>query len=141
MGSFEEWWSWVRGALVWLDQPDPCDTIENIRRDDPRLSALTAVISRWPSVLGSDSWTVQEIISKATDVFPQQRLDFNYPARVQYQWPEFREALLTIAGKGGNINGARLGSWLGHNKGRMVNGLCIENGAQFQTWRVCQISK
>ena len=44
LGSFEEWWQWVRGALVWLDEADPCDTMETIRRDDPSsLSDLAEV--------------------------------------------------------------------------------------------------
>jgi hypothetical protein len=136
LGSFEEWWGWVRGALVWLDQADPCGTIENVRRDDPRLSALTAVITHWQAALGTDSYTVQQIISRATDTLPQQRTDYNNAPRVQYHWPEFREVLLGVAGKGGNINGYRLGMWLSQIKGRVVNGLRIENGAVQQTWRV-----
>jgi hypothetical protein len=136
LGSFEEWWQWVRGALVWLDQADPCETIENVRRDDPRLSALTAAITHWQAALGTDSYTVQEIISRATDTLPQQRSNFNDAPRVQYHWPEFREALLGVAGKGGSVNGYKLGTWLGRYKNRIVNGLRIEKGVTDQTWRV-----
>jgi putative DNA primase/helicase len=93
------------------------------------------VIGHWQAALGTDSYTVQEIISRATDTLPQQRTDFNSP-KVQYHWPEFREALLGVAGKGGSVNGYKLGTWLSHNKGRLVNGLRIENGAMQQTWRV-----
>jgi hypothetical protein len=136
LGSFEEWWQWVRGALVWLDQADPCLTMETIRRDDPRLNALIAMITHWQAALGTDSFTVQQIISRATDTLPQQRTDFNNVPRVQYHWPEFRETLLEVAGKGGSVNGYKLGTWLRSNKGRIVNGLRIENGIQQQTWRV-----
>jgi len=45
--------------------------------------------------------------------------------RKSFLHPEFREALLTVAGDSGNINGRRLGKWLSANKGNIVNGLRI----------------
>ena len=32
LGSFDMWSHWVRDALIWLGEADPCDTIEVIRR-------------------------------------------------------------------------------------------------------------
>ena len=34
-GSFEAWSNLVRGALVWLGEPDPCITRKHIAADDP----------------------------------------------------------------------------------------------------------
>jgi hypothetical protein len=70
LGSFETWWSWVRGALVWLDEADPCDTIENIRAEDPRFNTLSAVLDQWHKVMGTDEATVKRVIDKATDFVP-----------------------------------------------------------------------
>ncbi len=55
-GSFEEWSDLIRGALVWLGEPDPCLTIKHIvapftarslitaGRDDPEGTDLTDAI-------------------------------------------------------------------------------------------------
>jgi hypothetical protein len=48
--------------------------------------------------------------------------DFN---RRPFLHPEFREALLAIAGDRGSISGKRLGKWLSANKGKMFDGLRI----------------
>jgi hypothetical protein len=37
--------------------------------------------------------------------------------------PDFREALLAIAGDHGAINGRRLGKWLAGNQNRVVEGM------------------
>ena len=39
--------------------------------------------------------------------------------------PDFREALLVVAGIRGAIDSDRLGKWLRNNKDRVVNGLCF----------------
>jgi putative DNA primase/helicase len=40
LASFEEWSDLVRSALVWLGLPDPVETSEDARDDDPELIAL-----------------------------------------------------------------------------------------------------
>ncbi len=40
--------------------------------------------------------------------------------------PDFREALLAVAGAGGAINTQRLGKWLRANAGKLVGGLKVE---------------
>jgi hypothetical protein len=40
-GSFEEWSNLVRGALVWLGEPDPCITRKFIAADDPVKAELS----------------------------------------------------------------------------------------------------
>jgi hypothetical protein len=135
LGSFETWWSWVRGALVWLGEADPCDTIENIRAEDPRLRALSNLLQQWRRVVGSDPATVKQVIDKATDFVPQQGVNLN-PTRREYMHPEFREALLEVAGAGGFINERRLGKYLAKEKLRIVNGLYVAQGHVERTWQV-----
>ncbi|MBD3838439.1 hypothetical protein, partial [Brevundimonas sp.] len=47
--------------------------------------------------------------------------------RAEFVHPEFREALLRVAGEGGAINGRRLGKWIGSHRSRIVGGLRLVN--------------
>lgn len=40
LGSFTTWSGWVRDALIWLGEADPCETMEGMRGADPKLEAL-----------------------------------------------------------------------------------------------------
>jgi putative DNA primase/helicase len=40
MGSFEDWSASVRGALLWLGEADPCNTIQVARAEDPAQQLL-----------------------------------------------------------------------------------------------------
>ena len=116
LGSFTTWSGWVRDALIWLGEADPCETMEGMRGADPKLEALTAALEEWRSVLGTDRVTVREIIERAA---AQQTQLFG---KAEYVNPEFREALLRVAGEGGAINGTRLGKWLSQHQNRIVAG-------------------
>ncbi|WP_376094348.1 hypothetical protein ACE7GA_00945 [Roseomonas sp. CCTCC AB2023176] len=122
LGSFETWSRVVRDAMVWLDLADPVDTMESIRGADPTLDALTAVMTHWGEVLGSQKVVVREIIEAATDQVTVTALGALPPARLAFRHPDFREALLAVAGDGGAINGRRLGKWLAAQDGRIVGG-------------------
>ncbi|WP_096700144.1 PriCT-2 domain-containing protein [Magnetospirillum sp. 15-1] len=119
LGSFTEWSRWVRDGLIWLGEADPCATMEEVRGADPKLEALTTVIEQWHTHLGSRRVSVKEVIDVATDQAP------GLYTRGDFINPEFREALLAVAGDGGAINGRRLGKWLSANQGRIVNTMRI----------------
>jgi hypothetical protein len=108
LGSFEAWSSLVRGALLWIWEADPVDSIEVVRAEDPVRSSQEAVMQQWDTLIGDQPVTTAEIITKAVGC------------------PEFREALLTVAGAGGVINSVRLGKWLGAIRGKLVDGLKLE---------------
>jgi len=116
LGSFTVWSSWVRDALIWLGEADPCETMESVRGADPRLEALTAAMEEWSRVIGTDRVTVREIIERAT---AQRAQMFGKP---EFVHPEFRESLLRVAGEGGAINGMRLGKWLSQHQNRIIAG-------------------
>ncbi len=116
LGSFTAWSGWVRDALIWLGEADPCETMEGMRGADPKLEALTAALEEWRSVIGTDRVTVREIIERAA---AQQTQLFG---KAEFVNPEFREALLRVAGDGGAINGTRLGKWLSQHQNRVVAG-------------------
>ena len=60
--SFEVWSDTVRGALVWLGAGDPAGTMDRLRKADPVLASLTAVLSTWRWAFGEQPATVREAI-------------------------------------------------------------------------------
>lgn len=121
LGSFTDWSRWVRDALIWLGEADPCDTMEELRGADPKLEALTSVLEGWREVIGLQPANVRDVIERATEQRPQ------LYGRTEFVHPEFREALLRVAGEGGAINGRRLGKWIGSHQNRIVGGLRLVN--------------
>jgi hypothetical protein len=116
LGSFGDWSSWVRDALIWLGEADSCSTMEEMRGADPKLEALTEVIEQWDAVVGEDPINVRELIDRATSQRSQ------IYGRPEFVHPELREALLIVAGDKGVINSRRLGQWLGGHQNRIVGG-------------------
>jgi putative DNA primase/helicase len=70
LGSFEDWSRWVRDALIWLGEPDPCQTMERARAEDPRLQELSAMLHHWNHAIGQHPVTVKELIERATPAVP-----------------------------------------------------------------------
>ncbi|WP_431266971.1 hypothetical protein [Dankookia sp. P2] len=143
LGSFEDWSNWVRGALLWLGCADPVDTIEGSRDMDPKLDALTAVVTQWNVAIGEDSVTARDVITRATE----QRIMIGQGShgfsRAEYVHPDFREALLAVAGEGGTINSKRLGKWLSGNQDRILQDLRLVRGgysAGIMRWRLERVS-
>lgn len=125
LGSFRDWSNLVRGALLWLGYADPADTIEGARELDPKLDALIAVMAQWHAVINDASVSVRDVIERATT---PRRMVGMPPAsqwRHEFAEPDFREALLAVAGESGVINGKRLGKWLAGHQDRIVRGFCF----------------
>jgi hypothetical protein len=121
LGSFEDWSGWVRAALLWLGQADPVMTMEEIRGADPKLDVLTAVMAQWQRVIGSVNVSARDVIEHATSQRAVGSSLSMYP-KMEFAEPDFREALLSVAGEGGAINSKRLGKWLALQQGRFVQG-------------------
>ncbi len=141
LGSFEVWSNWVRGALLWLGEVDPVDSMEDIRADDPRQEAITAVLTQWWEVLSDRMVTVRQIIDAAT---AQRTAVDSIQSRHEFAHPDFREALLTVAGESGAINSRRLGRWVSGLNGRVVGAWCLERGSDVggvATWRMKLVNK
>jgi len=64
-GSFEEWSRVVRGALIWLGEPDPCLTTEAIEDDDPESQDLFALLSAIRGAFGSKTFTAAAVLAAA----------------------------------------------------------------------------
>lgn len=120
LGSFVAWSRWVRDALIWLGEADPCATMEQVRDADPRLEALTMVVEQWQAVLGERRVSVKEVIDAAVE-----QRQTGFIGRPEFVHPDLREALLVVAGDGGAISSRRLGKWLAGNQNRIVDGMKI----------------
>ena len=94
--SFEQWSDTARSALVWLGAGDPAGTMNRLRKADPVLGSLTAVLHAWHVAFGFAPATGREAIEKA--------------ALIERQ--DLHDALITIAGRGRKIDARVLGHWL-----------------------------
>jgi hypothetical protein len=141
-GSFEAW-DIVRKILIWLDEPDPANTVALIRKDDPKRIKLNGVLTQWELTVSGEPHTTAQIIARATfgvdgakyspGLFDDREIANWKPAQ------EFREALLSACGNNGAIDTHRLGSYLGRNKGRVVAGRRVVEAGELHgnmRWRV-----
>ena len=92
-----------------------------VREQDPHREALAGVLDQWNAVLQTKRVSAKEVIDAATDF----DIGDSLGDRRRFLHPEFREALLIVAGDSGNINSRRLGIWLGANNGKIINSLRI----------------
>jgi hypothetical protein len=97
--------------------------MEKMRAADPKLARMIAVITQWQAAIGFDRVSVKGLIDKATA--QTQALPEEGKWTREYLHPEFREALLAVAGDGSQVNSRRLGQWLGLHKDRPVGGVRI----------------
>jgi putative DNA primase/helicase len=118
LGSFADWSNWVRSALIWLDCADPCDTMEKVRKADPQMALIKQVMAQWKKVVGPNKVTTGDLNAQAEEMVEASPGSSNKKPK----YPEFRDALLAVAGEGARINGRRLGRWLSKQEGRVVGG-------------------
>lgn len=128
LGSFEAWSSHVRDALEWLGCADIVGATGEARRDDKVLAATRAVIARWRIEVGERRVPARELAELAE----REGVD-------GITYPDFRNALMMVAGEGGRVSAQRLGRWLSKAKGRIVDGYSIEDAGVIdgiQRWQV-----
>ena len=121
LASFEDWSGLVRSALVWLDCDDPCASMEAAREDDPELSELREVLSLWGACVGGGMENAQSVRSVVEQASTRKPSQMGEPP--DFAYPDLHDALLRIAGGGGNIQTRRLGKWLADHEGRVVGGV------------------
>jgi hypothetical protein len=117
LGSFEKWSDVIRGAIMWLGAADPVESMNQLRKTDPVLEAIRAVMGQWQLVIGTSttqSVTTAAIIKQAIQMHSGGEGFIN---------PDFRDALMTVAGRDGMLNAKVLGNWLQAQQDRIVDGL------------------
>lgn len=101
----------MRGALVWLDQADPVETVAAQFEQDPDLLKTTQVVFAWAKEIGLNTGiTVGELIKRATGTAP-----------AYIRKDDMNDALIAVAGDKGIISADRLGNWLRTHKDRIVS--------------------
>lgn len=118
LGGYGAWSDAVRHPLIWLDQPDPVDCMEQTRNDDPERAAATELLRHWQLAIGVGAQVrVREVMTAA---------DETRPGSQALQWPEFRALLVERSGVKGEPNAVRLGKWLEKIHGRVYGGNRID---------------
>jgi putative DNA primase/helicase len=128
LGSFGQWSDLVRSALVWLKQPDPVETQQEISAQDDEKQLLSALLTVWYEVYGSVSHTSREVISRA----------------INQGSGDLREVLLEIClDRSGELSPRRLGNYLRVHNRSVVNGMRFEMTGKDRThqsvWRVMTV--
>ena len=130
-GSFEEWSRMVREPLIWLDEADPVDVIEEVRRGDPKLQRLKTMMEAWKVAFAGAPQRVRDVVHMA------QSTDEEGGGSLLY--PDLQEALIGIMGGDTRINAEKVSWWLRKNARRAVGGMCFERDdgdAALPKWRL-----
>jgi hypothetical protein len=112
-GSFEEWSDMVRGALIWLGEPDPVKSVEIVRANDPKKNLEARVLELWAETYQGQTRTVAQILK---DIRPK-------PATAYESRPEdhpFRE--IVIEAVGSDSDSRRLGRFLLKLSDKVIEG-------------------
>lgn len=130
-GRFEVWSSWVRSALVWLGEADPCDGRRRIEDTDPVRTQLRMLLVAWHKQIGSRKVSAGDLIKAVT---PESG---GTPGML---W----EAIVAVAaGPSGKPDGRRLGNYLSRYERRPEGGLRVERAGDRQgvvLWRVATVT-
>jgi phage/plasmid primase-like uncharacterized protein len=118
--GFDKWSAMVADALVWLGYADPAESMDRTRANDPAKEDFNAVAREWRRHFGDKLVSVREAIDVATH-----QIGGSLGARFEFSNPDFREALLQVAGAGGAINSKKLGWWLKGKVGTIVDHLTV----------------
>jgi hypothetical protein len=112
---FEEWSHWVRSALVWLGEPDPCLRREKLTETDPVTKALRNLLAAWYEVYGETTAITKQAIADANKATTE------IGGAICYEHESLRDALMEVCGgRDGKLNGRRLGNYLERYERRIV---------------------
>jgi hypothetical protein len=117
-GSFEQYSRDVRSAMVWAGLDDPVKSRLELSEADPEREEMLGVFENWFAQFADDPVLVRDLIDRANKWDPDDG----------WENPDFREALLTVARKGKDIDSHLLGYWCRGHKGKPI----VANGKRYQ---------
>jgi hypothetical protein len=127
-GSFEDWSNDVRGALLWLGEPDPVASMEDVRSKDPEANLLARFLNIFVELFDDRSLRTSQLIDEA---------------RGQHTPGEDDDRpLLDLLGEicDGEINSRTLGDWLRKKVEMTVDGKSLYQGEdkkrKISKWKV-----
>lgn len=119
LGRFEQWSAAVSAPIRWLGYPDPVDSQEKLREQDPESDKLELFLSLWFSAY-SDKWVTAGLLIDGIE-------QVNITSIDQDVANPLREAFQEIAPDGrGGVKRQLLGWYLRHNSGRIAAGYKLE---------------
>ena len=132
-GGFEEWSTWIRGALIWLGEADPLETQKKIEANDPRKQELDELLSGWKEHFGAFEYTAATVLQCAEEKVTPGKASMD---------PAFAALIIDLATRFGKTTAKTLGFWLGSHKGDPVNGLrIIPKGKKTNAGQLWKIEK
>jgi hypothetical protein len=126
-GGFDQWSAEIREALVWLEQPDPCQTRKAIIVNDPERELVVEVLRAWYANFLDRAMLTREVVAEAGD--------------------DLRSALLMVAARrddSTSIDPRRLGHWLGATQDRIVDGKRLSRDSEVHRvtrWKVTMVDR
>lgn len=108
-GSFESWSDLVRGALVWLGEPDPCLTREHIVGDDPIKAKMSAFFAAVYQATAGQWFAAGDLFKKAEDSLEPDE--------------ELKEIIYEVVPRASSIS---LGVFLKANENKIFSGLTLK---------------
>jgi hypothetical protein len=121
ISSYEEWSTYGRHPLLWLDEPDPAQSLIDQVTNDSDQEVLGAFLKHWFWIFRSSPVTVRKLIAKAEENSDLMDALFELPV---------------LDGK--HVNPNRLGWFLKKNRGRRAAGRRIESAdsSERRAWQV-----
>ena len=129
VASYGRWADCCRQPLLWLGRPDPAERLFEQLAHDPDAELLGRMLTEWHAAHGSTPMLVRDVVRRA----------YGFDAN----GTDFAEVLKDIAEERGEINRGRLGWWIKHHQGRIINGLkfnSVSSARGATQWRVVQAS-
>jgi hypothetical protein len=126
LASFEGWSDTVRSAIAWLGMPDPVDSMDKVRADDPETSTLVTLLASWSDSFGtgySHHVMLRDVITKIEQVTSAGNA---FSHNVTFTNPDLRNAVLGALDQR-QPDVKSLGLWLRGKKDRIVGGMWFAN--------------
>ena len=119
LASYADYSATVRGALAWLDKPDPVLSMDGARDDDPELGELRDVMTQWQQHIGLNIETPAKALIHLADLHKHD--DDTGRHLPDYANPDLRDTLLAVARGRVGVDAGRFGKWLRSKKDRVVS--------------------
>jgi putative DNA primase/helicase len=114
MGSFDEWSSLIRSALIWAGEADPCEGRKITQAEsDPDVELLQAILDAWVACYGTVPVTLHRVDHDIRLYTHGQGID---------KWVNLRDALSALdpRGNGAQFNLKVIGKGLSARQGRRL---------------------
>lgn len=131
LGRFEDWSRAVCAPVRWLGFPDPIQSQERLREEDPETQNLSALLSGWHAAIGDGFLTTGAMIAAGEKA---QWGTGAFESSSSEAFRQLHQVLLEVAPEGGSsISRKRLGWYLKKHVGRVCDGHKLEKDPTSRT--------